>query len=426
MKQLKKVILKDNEIKTINNNNVEEAIKKVFINDDYGFYLNSELIDVNNRFRIFSFENKNYIVKKTTIENGKDEVFKASRAYDCIDNIKINNFTLKVIQPQLVEVDKDAYILTEYMGVSLQECVYSEKEKNPIDIHTLFDILDKFLSLGILYRGFLPRNTVVKDNTIYLLDWEDTIFVTKNDIVHIHKLWETNFLLNWSYFFDLDILKEKIKEYQHSSVEEPKLLKYEIKFGNWINYNGNDMELRNKILDTVLFAERKLDVSDNDFCIAPNDLAHLVSDLFNSDIDVLFDISCKVMRNKNEQTYYSLIKMLSNLIVYLFKCKKRIQPYSILLLLVIFTIATKDLQAENIQLENYESIDEYMKYINKLNIKLIDCYFNCEKEKFKHELSVVLTNLISQFNDKDTKLDVDLDNLVDYIFSINGGKKYEY
>ena len=45
-------------------------------------------------------------------------------------------------------------------------------------------------------------------------------------------------------------------------------------------------------------------------------------DLFNSDIDVLFDISCKNLRNKEEELYYRLIKDLSNFIVDLFynKC----------------------------------------------------------------------------------------------------------
>ena len=62
-------------------------------------------------------------------------------------------------------------------------------------------------------------------------------------------------------------------------------------------------------------SEKKISENSSNFIIPPNDMAHLVSDLYNSDIDVLFDISSSVLRKKSESEYIELLKELSETIV---------------------------------------------------------------------------------------------------------------
>ena len=176
MKSLREKLNLTEKIFEISAKTIEEAILLSFKDDKYKFYLNSELIDINNRFRIFKYQNTDYIVKKSSLNDGQEEVKLANKAFSIIDGLKVDNFNLKVILPQLYICNNSSFVITEYKGISLQECLYNNKVKFSLNIQTLENMLEKFLSLGVLYRGFLPRNTIIIDNNIFLLDWEDVIF----------------------------------------------------------------------------------------------------------------------------------------------------------------------------------------------------------------------------------------------------------
>lgn len=381
-------------IKKVPFNNIDEIIKYVFKNDEYRFYLNSELIDVNDRFRIFKCKNKKYIIKKTNITDGNLEVQLTQKAIEVIDGLSVTNYTIRVIKPTIYYVDDFAYILTEYMGNSLQECNYSKQNKNVIELNVIFEILKLFLVNGVLYRGFLPRNMVVNNNIIYLLDWEDTIFA-ENAGSGINLLWKTNFLLNWSYFYDYNELEKQLNKYCVLNGKEPPLLKYEIKFKNIANLNYEDIELREFILKTVIEAEKAIKEDENGFMIPPNDMAHLISDLFNSDIDVLFDITSAVLRKKSENKYIELLKMLSISISDSYINNENIQKKSIKILLNILEVTSNDDLSNN-------------------NILLIS--FENDKVAFSKELKEVLNKIFYKFNNSKLK-DENFVRIFDYIYS---------
>ncbi len=374
-------------------NNIYEIIKYVFKTDEYKFYLNSELIDVNDRFRVFNYKNKNFIIKKTNRIDGDLEVQSAQKAMKVIDGLNISNYTLKIVEPTIYYVDDCAYILTEYLGNSLQECNYSKQNKNFIAQNVIFEILNLFLSKGVLYRGFLPRNMVINNKFIYLLDWEDAIFSNKAE-QGINLLWKTNFLLNWSYFYDYDELERQL--YKYCNLEnEPPLLKYEKKFKNMANLNYNDIELRQFILKTVMESEKNINENGNDFLIPPNDMAHLISDLFNSDLDVLFDIASSVLRKKSENQYIQALKKLSVTIADSYIHNENIQKNSIRILINFFeTVSSTDFDVDN---------------------KLL-AYFESEKIEFSNELKRVLIRIFYEFNGSRLS-DENFERIVNYIYS---------
>lgn len=414
MKSLREKLNLTEKIFEISAKTIEEAILLSFKDDKYKFYLNSELIDINNRFRIFKYQNTDYIVKKSSLNDGQEEVKLANKAFSIIDGLKVDNFNLKVILPQLYICNNSSFVITEYKGISLQECLYNNKVKFSLNIQTLENMLEKFLSLGVLYRGFLPRNTIIIDNNIFLLDWEDVIFCENKKEIGINKLWATNFLLNWSYFFDVTQLSNILKKYENPEMRQPNLLKYEIKFGNWINNSGNDVKLRNDIFDTVMDAERKILINDNEFCILPNDIAHLVADLFNSDIDVLFDISCKNLRNKEEDLYYRLIKDLSNLIVDLFYNKLQFHSEIMIFILVIFSVSNLSKK------ELLEFNDNYNIRVNEYREKLDPQKNN----KFAEVLNKVLKKIIFEFNGSICSEQLTL-NVINYVKNLCIGENNE-
>lgn len=411
MKSLREELNVSNHIYQIKAKNIEEAIIKAFKGEKYNFYLNSELIDVNNRFRIFSFNGVNYIIKKSSLKSGFEEEQLAKKAYDKLNNIEISSYRLNVILPILKIINNDSYIVTEYKGTSLQECLYSNILKNSLTINDIKELLEKFLEIGILYRGFLPRNTIVNDKIIYLLDWEDVVFCDEENLKIINKFWETNFLLNWSYFYSFDDLNYILEKYKGNKSSEPSLIKYEKNFESWIGTELEEISLRDEIMKTVFFAEQKLNLSSNEFCIVPNDMAHLVSDIFNSDIDVLFDISSYVIRKYDEVKYYQLLKILSQLIVYLYKNKYNIKIYSIIIILIMLELASTKCISD-IEIDSYIEVLNIDKFKNN---NLIMCFY--EKKNFEIELEKVVDKVIKNFNGKNVdKLNVK--RLSDYMLNL--------
>ena len=393
MKKLSEQLNVNTTIKSVPFDNMNEIIKYVFKNDEYKFYLNSELIDVNDRFRIFEHENKYYIIKKTSKFDGNLEIKLAKKAAGILDGLKVDDYVIKVIRPTIYYDEDFSYILTEYMGNSLQEYNYSKQNKLSIEINTIIDILKLFLNKGILYRGFLPRNMVVNENVIYLLDWEDATFNTNSEN-KINLLWKTNFILNWSYFYDYKVLENELNKYCTLN-QEPALLKYEEKFKNMANLDYDTVELRKFILKTVMESEKSINDETNDFVISPNDMAHLVSDLFNSDIDVLFDISSSVLRRKSETKYVELLKILSNAIIDSYLSKENMQKNVMKILLKFMEMASKNEINDNSELV---------------------ILFENDKTIFYNKLKEILNKIMYDFN-KSKFCDINFIRVCDYIYS---------
>ena len=396
MKRLCEELNVNNEILTVPYEDMSSIIKHVFRNKKYKFYLNSELIDVNNRFRIFKYQNKNYIVKKTAKVDGNIEIEYAKLAEKILDDEKIDDYTIKIVKPEIYNIGKYGYILTEYMGNSLQEYNYCSINKPNISADTIFKIITFFLKKGVLYRGFLPRNTIIKDKIIYLLDWEDAIF-DPNAISKVNLLWKTNFILNWSYYYEYDVLEKYVNKYHILSNNEPPLLKYEEKFKKITNLNYDVVTLREFILKTVIESEQKINDDTNDFVIPPNDMAHLVSDLFNSDIDVLFDISSSVLRRKSEKKYIELLKTLSISIVNAYKNNISIQKETIKVILKFIASSSR---------KKNEMDDNYT---------ILDLYEN-DKPKFLNELKGMLDKILFDFNKSHIGIE-DFARISEYIYS---------
>ena len=390
MKRLCEQLNVNTSIKNISGSNIIDIIKIVFKDSKYKFYLNSELIDVNDRFRIFEYQKKNYIVKKTKKTDGDLEIKLARKAEELLDGLIVDDYTIHIVKPNIYYIDDFAYILTEYMGNSLQECNYSKSNDVSINLNTVFDILELFLKKGVLYRGFLPRNMVIDKNDIYLLDWEDAIFDDKAES-GINLLWKTNFILNWSYFFDSNNIEELLNKYCILNNQEPALLKYEKKFKSIANLDYGVADLRKCILKTVMESERKVEESTPNFIIPPNDMAHLVSDLFNSDIDVLFDISSSILRKKSESKYVELLEMLSRVIINSYSKNESIQKGAIRIILKFMEVAAGN--CVNYDLLNTDRII----FFNKIKEILNKLIYNFNKTEIGEENFIRIANYIYSY-----------------------------
>lgn len=266
------------------------------------FRKNPEFIDVKSRFYlIVEADGDEYVVKnKKNIVAAESESKKALKAHKLISGKVINEkWKIRVVVPDIVYYEGKVYLKSKYYGKTMQSEIYSNDQNDFTfaDLSFLFNLLR---DSGISYRGLLPRNLIINNDELYIIDWEDAIF-TNNKNEQFTLLWETNFLLNWEYFFDKGLLQDLFRKNLCNEAEEPELLKYEKVFCSLIGLQRKSLnEIRCIIESFVLKAEGRLDsYTYKELMIHPHDMAHLVSDLFSVDIDVLFDICLYVHRRDN-------------------------------------------------------------------------------------------------------------------------------
>lgn len=283
-------------------------------NDKYILKDNKELIDVEDRFRLVTYEERTYVAKKSSLSKAISERNNAEMAYErlCPQGEKrIAGINISVVVPQIVIGNEHTYLISRYLGKSMQSNLYDGK-KRVISIKQLFLIQQYFLESGIIYRGFLPRNTIFNKESMYLIDWEDAIF-SLDSALQLNRLCETNFVLNWMYFFNRNSLVSNFRNLQtETEWKEPKLLPYEILLISFLGWNDiNINESRRKIEQFVFEAEYPC--ADGSF-VFPNDFAHLISDLFSTEIDVLFDSISFLFRKADDEEYTFLLKILEQYI----------------------------------------------------------------------------------------------------------------
>lgn len=351
-KNLYTALEKGNKINKIKATNIEEAINKAYENDDYTFYHNSELIDVQNRFRIFNYNNINYFIKSSKKEKAKAEVENTIQAAKLLNGKTINKYQIEVIESKLYIIEDKYYTVTEYKGNTLQEYLYNNS--NPKFTFNDFEtMLKTLMKLGIEHRGFCPRNMVVsdKDKKIYLFDFEDAHFLKEKKYYNIVE--KTNLLVNWSYYYDINQIRKVINT---KSGEEPKLNSYEKSFKELLGYSKSDKSLREIILDIVLLAERKVNTEKYKyFCILPMDMAAIISDLFNSDIDALMDMVFYTIRLKDETKYQRVLKLFNKTIINAYKNNKNLRKSITKVLLIAINTAS----------DNNENFDDNLDLIFK-------------------------------------------------------------
>lgn len=262
-----------------------------------------ELIDVRNRFRCIEADGQAYVIKKSKPAQAEEERSYAAEASARLNGCIADGLSLQVVVPEVVLCGDAAYLITPYLGKTIQSIRYTQV--NPvIQQKTLHQILQVFKDHGIRYRGFLPRNTILKDGILYLIDWEDTAFFDVGTDVPGSLMAETNFVLNWMYDFDAEELRTMYRRvYRVLSEQNVPLNRYETILCCLCGQTaGSAPDARSFVEKVVLVAEAPR--RDAQSCvILPADCASVISDIFTPHIDAFFDILSAYLRREDEAGY---------------------------------------------------------------------------------------------------------------------------
>lgn len=156
------------------------------------------MYDPHGHVRAFMYDGARYIAKRTSSSKSAREKNNAEEAFRRLGGVIIGNRALVAVMPSLLRVanDKAGYLVSEYKGAVCNEQFYVQCNDNVLSASEVKLIAETLANKGIDYPGFLPRNTIVTDNAIYLIDWEDARF--SDGSVLLDESTKTNYRIGWS------------------------------------------------------------------------------------------------------------------------------------------------------------------------------------------------------------------------------------
>jgi hypothetical protein len=216
---------------------------------------------------------------------------------------------LIAVVPDLCKINnKTGYIFSEYIWPDCNELFYQYENIN-FSKEDLLNIITELKNLSILYKGLLPRNIIIRNDKIYLIDWENTL-INKN-IESIFLQYKASILVGWRCFNKITqqdiewIFSNIIKIEQNISY----LNQYEDAFKNMlglVNFNNNKIQkicyenIINATNYKKWFSLMKLD-----------DILHFISEVLPIEIEVLIDF---LLNKEYKQWSSELYVKLSNII----------------------------------------------------------------------------------------------------------------
>lgn len=275
---------------------------------------NLELIDVRNRFRLIEVNGQAYVAKKSKPVQAEVERHLAAEAADRLNRCFVDDLYLHVVVPEVVLCGDDAYLITPYLGKTLQSIRYTQVTP-VIQQKTLHQILRIFKDRGIRYRGFLPRNIIFEEGVLHLIDWEDTVFFNTGTDVPGNLIAETNFVLNWMYNYDAKKLRAMYRHvYRILSEQDIPLNRYETILCCLCGRNTGSVSDARSFVEILVLAAEAPSKSAQNSVILPTDCASVVADIFTPHIDVFFDILSAYLRQEDEASYLRWLDFLGTYI----------------------------------------------------------------------------------------------------------------
>lgn len=272
-------------------------------------FTNNWLFDIENKICIFSFKKRKFILKHGNINKINKEIENASKASSLIDKIKVGKKAVIAVVPDIYKINsKKAYLVSEYFGPDCNELFYQHVvEAFPVyEVTKLIKIMNE---LSILFEGFIPRNTIIKGDNIYLIDWENTIF---NNISMSKNLQcKTAIFVGWRHVSHLT--EKKIESVFHSQTQflqdDEYLNEYEETFKNMLGLiRVDNFQIRKLCYDLVIKAT---DYRNMGSFLKIDDILHSLSGILPIEIELLVDFL--LSENYERESHY-LYNKLSNII----------------------------------------------------------------------------------------------------------------
>lgn len=293
----------------IDNESLLEAIRSVSQFPENFSFKNNWLFDIERKIYIFKFKNKKIVLKRGSLHKINKEIENASKLEGLIGKIKIGKKKLIVVVPDVYKISsEEGYLVSEYVGPDCNELFY-QNIKEVLSTQEVISIVEKLNELSILHKNLLPRNTIVKNNRIYLIDLEDVLF--GKDLVRGNLHLKTSVLVGWRNVNQMsrNDIESVFPSRAEIQLDPESLNEYENTFKSMLGLVSVDnYQIRKLCYENIITATSYV---NEHLLIKIDDVLHSLSGILPIEVELLVDF---LLREEYESKSNSLYRKLSNII----------------------------------------------------------------------------------------------------------------
>lgn len=270
-------------------------------------FKNNWLFNPSNSLCVFRFRNKEYVLKWGPLRRIRKEKENATRLNALIKGTKIGKKKLVAVVPDVYTINsEEGGVLSEYVGPDCNELFYLGR-KNVLSWQEVNDTQKKLCELSVLHRNFLPRNTIVVRNKVYLIDQEDIVFSTGSSDYDLSLA--TSMLVGWRNVSGVNIDDARSAFPIHTQrTDHEGLDEYESAFKDMVGSVDDDDKIRKLTCVNIITATT---YAHSASLLKIDDILHYLSDALPIEVEVLVDLLLSIEYGKGTNSLY---RKLSNVV----------------------------------------------------------------------------------------------------------------
>lgn len=298
----------EQQVREIDAGSLTDAIKIVSKSPKKFRFNNNWIFDIQKKIFIFSYNKERFILKHGNTYKINKEIENTTKARSLLNKTKIGSRELMVVVPEIYKINsKNSYLVSKYFGPDCNELFYQYLQEL-LTKEDIIQIIKKINELSINYKDFIPRNTIVKNNKIYLIDWENTIF--NNESLGKDLLSKTSIFTSWRQIIYLTKKEfDSIYQVQKELKEDIFLSEYEGIFKEISgSVNKSSSQIQILCYENVI---KSTDYTHKHSLIKIDDILHSISGILPIEVEMLLDV---ILSGGGEKQNEFLFIKLSNII----------------------------------------------------------------------------------------------------------------
>lgn len=287
-------------VEEVKGRSLQEAIDMVAQNPEKYSFKNNWLFNPNSRLCAFRFRNREYVLKRGPLQRIRTEKENATKLNVLIKKTKIGRKKLVAVVPDVYTLNsEEGGTLSEYVGSDCNEMFYLGR-KSVLSWKEVCDIQKKLGELSVLHRNFLPRNTIVVRDKIYLIDLEDIVFNTKSS--DYDQSLETSMHVGWRNVSGVEINDVRSAFSIHTRhTNHEGLNEYERAFKEMIGSAHDNNEVKKLTYVNIIAATMYVYSAS---LLKIDDILHYLSDALPTEVEVLVDLLLSIEYGKGKNSLY--------------------------------------------------------------------------------------------------------------------------
>ena len=290
----------------INSSSLDRAITIAEADPTTFGFRNNWLIDLDDRIKYFSYAHLDVVTKRSSVSKADDESVRARNAESLLNGHFIGSCAVMASVPEIISPIRGlnaSYLVSEYLGPDMNEQYYNGKEPS-LKAEEMFSLVRLLEDKGISFDGLLPRNTIVNEEGVSVIDWESARF--HGEPCPTSQLARTGLAISWSYIYGSDVISELELMLPINDTAEIKTTDYEHMIAELTGYDFDACEIRRLSCSTAISAEAYR--GQLPLLYKLDDAFHVIGEQLPVGIEVLMDMLLAV---RDDESHFAISQHLS-------------------------------------------------------------------------------------------------------------------